>query len=284
MMKKEKRLVFFGAHPDDETFGIGRTLAHYTAAGVKVYVVCSTRGESGTIDDEYMKGHETIAEVRWAEMKCAAEALGLAGVYHLGYRDSGVNGPAPGTLFSTPVEEVAASVVKFIRDLQPDIVITHDPGGSYGHRDHIATHNAVVRAFFAAKDPKQFPEAGAPFQPQKLYFGVRRRALMKFMVKLMPLFGRDPHHFGRNKDIDITKMFESKFPVHAVIRLSKQDVETRGRASACHASQGGGPSRRSGWFGLMGLMEKIQGERDFFMQAYPPPGKHKEKDLFAGIQ
>jgi N-acetyl-1-D-myo-inositol-2-amino-2-deoxy-alpha-D-glucopyranoside deacetylase len=283
-MTKDKILVFFGAHPDDETFGIGRTLAHYASSGVKVYVVCSTRGEAGTVDAQYMKGYTTIGDVRWAEMKCAADVLGLAGVFHLGFRDSGMTGPATDTLVTAPVEVVAGQVVKILRELKPDVVITHDPGGSYGHRDHVATHNAVVSAFYVANDPRQYPEAGPPFQPKKLYFGVRRRAFMKVMVKLMPLFGQDPRHFGRNKDIDITRMFENKYPVHAVIRLKKQAVETRNKASACHASQGGGRMSRLGPMSALRFVEKIQGQRDYFMRDYPPPTRHREKDLFEGIQ
>ena len=64
-----------------------------------------------------------------------------------------------------PIEKVAALIVRIMRDLKPDVVITHDAGGGYGHPDHIATHNAVVKAFYAANDPEQFPEAGPVFQP-----------------------------------------------------------------------------------------------------------------------
>src|SRR4030042_6757296 len=107
----------------------------------------------------------------------------------------------PEALAMAPLEEVAGRMVKIIRELKPDVVITHDAGGGYGHPDHIATHNATVKAFYAAGDPECYPEAGPVFQPSKLYFGVRRLRLMKIMVRLMPIFGQDPHHFGRNKAI-----------------------------------------------------------------------------------
>ena len=74
-MDKQKTLIFFGAHPDDETFGMGATLAQYAATGVKVYYVCSTRGEAGTVDLEYMQDYKTIADLRTAEMQCAASVL-----------------------------------------------------------------------------------------------------------------------------------------------------------------------------------------------------------------
>lgn len=280
-------MVFFGAHPDDESFGIGSTLAQYAASGVKAYYVCSTGGEIGTVDPKHLTNHATIEQLRVDELKCAAEVLGLAGVYYLGYRDSGMPGAEdnkhPDSMAMAPVEEAAGRAVKIIREVRPDVVITHDAGGGYGHPDHIATHNAVVKAFHAAGDPAQYPEAGPLFQPGKLYFGVRPRRLMRIMVKLMPLFGQDPHHFGRNGDVDLTRITSADYPVHAVIRLSKQAVETRSRAVACHASQTSG-GRRPGLFRMMELIQKIRGPRDSFMREYPPPlNGRREKDLFEGI-
>ena len=90
IMSESKTLIFFGAHPDDETFAIGGTLAHYAEAGVKVYYACATRGEAGFAAPEYMKGYTTVGDMRWAELECAAKVLGLAGVIYLGYRDSGM--------------------------------------------------------------------------------------------------------------------------------------------------------------------------------------------------
>lgn len=287
-MNKQKTLVFLGAHPDDESFGLGSTLAHYAASGVKVYYVCATGGEAGTIDPEFMKGFATIEELRSAELKCAAQALGLTGVICLGFRDSGMTGSEnnkhPDCLALAPLYEVAGRIVKTIRELKPDVVITHDAGGGYGHPDHIATHNATVKAFYAAADPAQYPEAGPVFQPRKLYFIVRPRGLTKIMVRLMPLFGQNPHHFGRNKDIDLTLMAAVEYPVHAAIRLSKQAIAMRNKASACHASQGGGRFRQGGFFRILGIIEKLRGPRDCFMREYPPPtNRRKEKDLFEGV-
>ena len=91
-MNAQKTLLFTGAHPDDETLGVGGTLAQYAAAGYKVYYVCGTRGEVGEVAPEFMQGYQTIADLRTHELKCAAEALGLAEVIYLGYRDSGMAG------------------------------------------------------------------------------------------------------------------------------------------------------------------------------------------------
>jgi LmbE family N-acetylglucosaminyl deacetylase len=293
-MTTNQTLIFVGAHPDDETFGMGSTLAKYAAAGVKVYYVCATRGEAGSAEPEYLEGYASTAEMRCAEMASAAKVLNLAGVIYLGYRDSGMPGTPdnqnPDSLMQAPVEQVVARLVKIFRELKPDVVITHDPSGGYAHPDHIATHNATIKAFSAAGDPSAYPEAGPAFQPAKLYFGVRSHRLMKFMVKLMPLFGQNPHKFGRNGDIDLTKMVSVEYPIHAKVRLSKKDLEIRTKAAACHASQGGGrpPSRGRGMFGLVNsffnITNRVLGYHDYFMRAYPQPNKRqRESDLFEGL-
>jgi N-acetyl-1-D-myo-inositol-2-amino-2-deoxy-alpha-D-glucopyranoside deacetylase len=127
-MNKQKTLIFFGAHPDDETFGIGSTLARYAAAGVKVYCVCSTRGEAGRVDHKYMQGYATIGDLRSAEMKCAAQVLGLTDVIYLGYRDSGMMGSPdnrhPQALAMAPIEDVARRIVKIIRELKPVLLLS----------------------------------------------------------------------------------------------------------------------------------------------------------------
>ncbi|MFC2035974.1 PIG-L deacetylase family protein [Chloroflexota bacterium] len=286
-MTKQKTLVFFGAHPDDESFGIGCTLAQYGASGVKTYYVCSTGGEVGTVACEHLSTYSTIEKLRSAELECAARVLGLTGVFYLGYRDSGMQGSGdnkhPDSLVMAPVEEVVGRAIKIIRDIKPDVVITHNSDGGYGHPDHIATHNAIVKAFFAAGDSTQYPEAGPVFVPRKLYFGVRSRKIMKIIIRLMPLFGQDPHHFGRNGDVDLTKITGVEYPVHAVIGLNKQAIEIRNKAVACHASQSSG-GRRPWLFRVIEAIERIRGSRDCFMRAYPPPtARCKELDLFEGI-
>jgi N-acetyl-1-D-myo-inositol-2-amino-2-deoxy-alpha-D-glucopyranoside deacetylase/mycothiol S-conjugate amidase len=287
-LNKQKTMIYFGAHPDDESFGMGTTLAQYAITGVKVYYVCSTGGEEGTVAPQHLKGYDNIKQLRQTELKCAAQELSLAGVFYLGYHDSGMYGSEsnklPDALAMAPIEEVAGRMVKVIRELKPDVVITHDAGGGYGHPDHIATHDATVKAFYAAGDPAQYPESGPAFQPGKLYFSVRPRGLTKTMVGLMPLFGQDPRHFGRNRDIDLVEMNNVEYPVHAVVSLSKQAIKMRNKAAACHASQGGG-RHRPGLFRIVRIVEKLQGQKDYFMRAYPvPTGRRKEKDLFDGVK
>jgi LmbE family N-acetylglucosaminyl deacetylase len=292
-MNSSKTLMFVGAHPDDETFGMGATLAKYCADGVKVYYVCVTGGEAGSVEPHYLEGYGSIYELRFAEMKGAAEALGLSGVIYLGYRDSGMQGSEdnknPAALMNAPLEEAAGRLVKILRKIKPDIVITHDPSGGYNHPDHIATHKLTLKAFMACPDKSLYPEAGAPYQPKKLYYGVRSHRLFKLMIKIMSLFGRNVHKFGRNHDIDLTKMVDHEYPIHAYVRLTKSAMETRFKAAASHASQGGGrpPGRGPGLFGFVNSINnignRIFGYKDYFMREYPPvTSKRRESDLFDG--
>ncbi len=257
------------AHPDDESFGMGGTLALYARRGYNVYLVCATRGEVGTVDAEYMRKFRTVAELREAELRCAAEHLGLKQLFFLGYRDSGMPGSEdnrhPDAQVAHSVDEVAGKVVKYIRELKPDAVLTFDPIGGYRHPDHIHIHNATTLAFERADDPTFHPESGAPFKPRYLYFHVFPHGLLRVVTRLMPLIGMDPRRFGRNKDIDLKALVDFEFPVHVRVDTSAAR-DAKDAAALCHASQGGGQMRG----GLMGTVTRLLGEHDDYMRAYPP--------------
>lgn len=271
------------AHPDDESFGVGGTLALYARRGVAVHLVCATRGEAGEVEPSRLEGHRSIAELREAELRCAAAQLGLEQVHFLDYRDSGMAGSPesspPGALAAAPVDEVAARIVGHIRRLRPQVVVTFDPVGGYRHPDHLAVHRAAVRAFFAAGNPQAFPEQGPAYQPHKLYFHTFPRRLMRWAVRLMPLFGKDPRRFGKNADIDLVSAMADQFPVHA--RVDYRPVRVRKeRAAACHASQEGMVSSA----GPLRWALRLLPTRDAFMRAYPPAGPGlRERDLFEGV-
>jgi len=277
-----KTILAVLAHPDDESFGFGGTLALYARKGYNTYYVCATRGEAGTVDEEYMRGFSSTAEMRTDELMRAAQQLGLKDVFFLGYRDSGMPGMEenkhPDAQINHSVDEVAGRVVRYIRELKPEVVLTHDPIGGYKHPDHIHIHNATKLAFEKADDASFHPEAGAPFKPRALYYQVFSRGILRLSVRLMPLFGKDPTKFGRNGDVNLLELAEVDFPIH--VRLDIRPVmDIKRKASAQHASQGGAQVRR-GW---MGLVAKIFGEREEYMRAYPPVanGKHKvSNDLF----
>ena len=285
-MAEERAMVFVGAHPDDETFGLGGTMAKYAAAGVRVYYACATRGEVGAADPEYLQGHASPGDMRWSELECASKELGLAGVIHLGYRDSGMPGSAdnqhPDALVMAPLAEVTGRVVKVIRQVRPQVVLTFDPIGGYRHPDHIAIHQATVAAFAAAGDPQQFPEAGPAYRPQKLYFMVFPRRLLRLAVRLLPLFRQDPRHFGRNHDIDLVSLSDVEFPTHVHIDIRGEPQRRKEAASACHRSQlSSGP--RPG--GVMYWIGRLIPQTETYMRVQPPAQDEQvhEKDLFEGV-
>jgi N-acetyl-1-D-myo-inositol-2-amino-2-deoxy-alpha-D-glucopyranoside deacetylase/mycothiol S-conjugate amidase len=285
-MPEKQSLIFVGAHPDDESFGPGGTLARYAAAGAKVYYACATRGEVGEASAEHLTGFASTGDMRWSEMVCAGKALGLTDVIHLGYRDSGMpgspNNRAAGALAAAPLDEVTGRVVKVLRELRPQVVVTFDPIGGYRHPDHIAIHQATVKAFHAAGDSAQFPEAGPAYRPQKLYYVVFSQMLLRLGARLMPLVGRDPRKFGTNHDIDLVDLTKVRFPIHAVVKIDSQARNAKRAASACHRSQlAGGPQEG----GLFALAARLTEGQDSFMRAYPEPKprERREKDLFEGV-
>jgi LmbE family N-acetylglucosaminyl deacetylase len=278
------RLLAVLAHPDDETFGLGGTLALYSRRGCEVYLVCATYGEAGTVEPKYLQGYDSIAKLREVELRCAAQNLGLKHVYFLGYRDSGMPGTAdnhnPNALTVHSLDEVAGKVVNYIRELRPEVVLTFDPVGGYRHPDHIHIHQATNLAFEKSDDPAFHPEAGAPFKPRALYYSVFPHRFLRVVTRLMPLVGADPHRWGRNKDIDLTELTAFDFPVHVRVDVGSVS-DAKAAASACHASQEGMAMRS----GLMGLATRLLGERENYMQAFPPVNgqRRPRSDLLSGI-
>jgi len=279
-----KTLLAVLAHPDDESFGMGGTLALYARRGVDVYLVCATRGEVGQMDPKYLEGFRSIAERRESELRCAAQNLGLKDVFFLDYRDSGMPGSPdnrhPTALVAQPMEHVAEKILYYIRLLKPQVVITFDPIGGYRHPDHIFIHNATVKAFREASSPDYNIADLQPYQPQKLYFHIIPHAILRVAVTLMPLMGKDPRHVGTNKDIDLASIVQARFPTHA--RIDYRPVaKVRDEASACHASQDGGKIIG----GRLASLRRLFASHETYMRAYPEPqpGQPVERDLFYGV-
>jgi LmbE family N-acetylglucosaminyl deacetylase len=264
------------AHPDDESFGMGGTLALYASRGVDVYLLCATGGEVGTVDPKFLQAYRTVAELRESELRCAAARLGLKGVFFLGYRDSGMPGTShnshPDAHIAHPVEEVATSIVRHLRKLRPDAVLTFDPYGVYGHPDHIHVHRATVMACERSGDPTFDPESGTPYQVRALYFHFVRRGLLKLAIRIMPFIGQDPRKSGHNHNIDLTSMVANDYPTHVRVDI-RSAQRAKEAASACHASQGGGTALRG--------LRAVFGERELFMRSFPPvpAGWRVKKDL-----
>jgi LmbE family N-acetylglucosaminyl deacetylase len=159
------------AHPDDEG-SCSACLARYAADGVRAYVACATRGDGvdAKISDPNLATRETLGQVRSAEMACACERLGINPPIFLDYQDGEVD--------KVPTEDAARALARLIRELQPLVVVTHDPEGGYGHPDHIAVSAFTTRAFDLAGDGSL--DLGLPaFAPAKLYYTAMPRSLLE---------------------------------------------------------------------------------------------------------
>jgi LmbE family N-acetylglucosaminyl deacetylase len=280
-MNEQKRLLAVVAHPDDESFGIGGTLAKYVAEGVDVHVAIATDGAAGSVAEGFEDMREQLVAIRAEELKAAADVLGIT-LHHLGYRDSGyINDPAnhhPDAFIQADKNEAICRVVKLIREIRPQVLITHDETGGYYHPDHIMCWKITTPAFHAAGDPEKYPEIGLPpHQPERLYYTAFPRRSVRFFTFMMRLRGQDPTKSGRNKDVDFTKLGMSPEKINAFIDY-RPYWDVKRRASAFHASQGGGTAR----FGKLPnwLVKRLFGQ-EMFMQAYPPvPAGYRQYDLF----
>jgi len=169
----KRKLLAVLAHPDDESFGPGGTLAYYGKNDVDVHLICATRGEAGEIPPDFNRHFDDIGQLREHELRCAASHLRLSELIFLGYRDSGMAGAEtnqhPQALVQAPMENLVAEITHHIRRIRPQVVITFDPYGGYGHPDHIAMHQATLGAFEVCSDPS-YPDDLEPFMPQKLYY------------------------------------------------------------------------------------------------------------------
>ena len=151
------------AHPDDESLGMGGTLARYASEGVETYLVTATRGERGWFGDpKENPGLTALGEIRDKELQGAAEALGVREIYFMDYID--------GDLDQAPHDEAVAKVVSRIRRVKPDVVITFAPDGAYGHPDHIAICQFTTAAVMCAADAEYGDKSQEPHRISKLYY------------------------------------------------------------------------------------------------------------------
>jgi LmbE family N-acetylglucosaminyl deacetylase len=160
-----KRLLLLLAHPDDETFGPGGTIAKYAREGADVHLVTATRGEMGMAGDPPLADREHLGEVREGELRAAAGILGIREVVFLGFLDR--------ELSSLPRERIVAKAVEQVRRIRPHVVIGFGPEGVSRHPDHVIMSAVALEAFEAAADPARFPipagEGSGPWAAHKLY-------------------------------------------------------------------------------------------------------------------
>lgn len=172
------RLLAVHAHPDDESSKGAGTYAHYVHAGARVTVVSCTGGERGDVQNEALENRamaeRDMAGIRRIEMAVAAELIGFEHRW-LGYLDSGLpesaDEPLPANCFAlTPLDISAEPLVRVIRELRPQVLVTYDENGGYPHPDHVRCHQLSVFAVDAAADPARYVDAGPAWQVTKLYY------------------------------------------------------------------------------------------------------------------
>lgn len=271
-----KRMLFCLAHPDDESFGSGAFIAKSVADGAQVSLICATNGDVGSVPADKMNGYSSVAELRLAELQCASKVLGFHEVITLGYRDSGMMGSAdnshPDAFWQADDEEVTQKVIEVMQRLRPQVVVTFNSFGGYGHPDHIKIHRATLAAFERL--------TGTPGAPQKLYYTALPKAMLRLGVLLVRAFGRDPRQMGTNKDLDFVAVVEAAEPAHARVDVSPF-YEIGQQASACHASQ----SSPRQTFPLAQFLFRRATANTTFTRHFPLPvaGAPLEYDLFEGV-
>lgn len=178
-----RRLLLVHAHPDDESINNGATMAGYAAEGARVTLVTCTLGEEGEVIPAHLAHlapdrDDALGPYRAGELAEAMKELGVGDHRFLGgpgrYRDSGMMGTEqnvrPGAFWSADLDEAAAHLVAVVREVRPQVLVTYDPDGGYGHPDHIQAHRVAMRAADLAADPGFRPETGEPWRIAKVYW------------------------------------------------------------------------------------------------------------------
>ena len=264
-----QKLMAIFAHPDDEG-AMGGTLAKYAQQGVEIMLVCATRGEVGEISDPALATAETLGEVRQQELERACAIMGIQHLRWLDYRDSGMDGTPqnedPRALVQADADEVRGKVVGLIRAFQPDVVVTFEPFGWYGHPDHIAMSRWATEAYPLANDANAYPEMGDVWQPQRLYHSVIPFSIFGAMIQEAIAAGYiEDTGFSSNLPADQQLKTEATV-THIIDVLDWFDVSQE--AVMAHATQ----------FGEDSFFRKIPREMmrktnatDHFIQVIPTP-------------
>jgi LmbE family N-acetylglucosaminyl deacetylase len=271
-MTDSLRLLCVFAHPDDESMGMGGTLAKYAAEGVETHLVCATRGERGWFGPEDQNpGLEALGKLREQELEKAVRELGMHGLYFLDTIDGEVD--------QANHAETIGRIVTHIRRVMPQVVVTFPPDGNYGHPDHIAvgqfTSAAIVCAADAGyKDSENF----APHRVSKLYYMVDSEGFINLIAPFVGdiTFPVDEQLRGEVawKDWMITTRID----------LAETACRAAWRAIHCHQSQ-------LPTLGLLAEMHEDAGIAVLAMQgtfyrtfSLVNSGREVERDLFEDIR
>lgn len=279
------RLMSVHAHPDDESSKGAATLAKYAAEGADVLVVTCTGGERGDVLNPAMDRpgvRERLAEIRRAEMAAAREILGVRQEF-LGFVDSGLPAdgePLPDGCFARrPLHEAVERLVARIRAFRPHVIITYDQTGGYPHPDHLRTHEVSVAAYEAAGDADRFPEAGAAWQPRKLYYhGVLSRAWFQTLHDAMTARGID------SGMAEVLAEFSDDAPVLSITTRVEcaEYFPIRDRALLAHATQ---IDPHAGFMRHDRAIEReVWPTEDYHLARSLVEVSQPEDDLFAGLR
>ncbi|MEV7181521.1 N-acetyl-1-D-myo-inositol-2-amino-2-deoxy-alpha-D-glucopyranoside deacetylase [Kitasatospora sp. NPDC093679] len=191
-----RRLLLVHAHPDDESIGNGATMARYAAEGALVTLVTCTLGEGGEVippESAHLTADrdDTLGEHRIGELSAAMRAVGVADFRFLGgpgrYRDSGMMGVAendrPDCFWQADPDEAADHLVAVVREVRPQVLVTYDENGGYGHPDHVQAHRVALRAYELAADPAHRPELGEAWRIAKVYYNRMPRSVIEQGLK-----------------------------------------------------------------------------------------------------
>lgn len=292
----DRSLLLVHAHPDDESIGTGATMAMYADQGVRVTLVTCTLGEEGEIvvdDLAHLASNKEdgLGEERISELSAACDALGVPDHRFLGgpgrWRDSGMMGTSttdnPGCFWRADLDEAAGELARIIREVRPQVVVTYDDNGGYGHPDHIQAHRVAVRAFEAAGDPDRYPDAGEPWAPSKLYFTAVPKSVLQAGFEYFKAAGgtffegvesAEGLPFGTPDELVTTKVDARDY------------VDRKMAAMRAHRSQIGAESV---FFALPEDMVPTAWGEEYFILARPEPGTGHagraayESDIFDGI-
>jgi LmbE family N-acetylglucosaminyl deacetylase len=173
------KLLAIFAHPDDESMGMGATLAKYSAEGVETSLVCATRGERGWFGpEEQNPGLSALGQLREGELRRAVDTLGMRELHFLDYVDGELDGANPA--------EVIGKIVTHIRAIKPQVIVTFPPDGNYGHPDHIAIGQFTQAAIICAADASYKDVRSLPaHRVSKLYYMVDAESFINFIAPFM---------------------------------------------------------------------------------------------------
>ncbi len=302
-----KRLLLVHAHPDDETIGQGATMAKYAAEGVGVTLVTCTGGEMGEIlvpELEHLAADrdDALADQRKVELTNAMKALGVTDHRYLGgfgrFRDSGMQWAPEGhphagaaipadetderAFWNADLTEAADLLVEVIREVRPQVLVTYDQFGGYGHPDHIQAHRVATYAAALAAVPTYAPTLGEPWDIAKIYWGAMSANRMREGIRRLRESG-DTTSF-RGMDEDHLPPFVAEDDALAAVVEANDYVEAKLEAMRAHATQ---IAVDSPFFALSNnIGDQVWGSEFYRIAkgAQGPVGEDGlEHDLFAGV-